>query len=159
MLETDDRALLREYALRNSQEAFATLVHRHLNLVYSVALRQLGDSAQAQDVAQAVFIILARKAGQLCTGTLLQGWLYQAARLTALRLARDEHLRRQREQEAQMQRQLDESHPEPAWHELAPVLDEAMSRLGEGERNAILLRFFEGRSFAEGAVKLGSTEP
>jgi RNA polymerase sigma factor (sigma-70 family) len=105
-----------------------------------------------------VFIILARKAGQLRTGTLLEGWLHQAARLTALRLARDEHLRRQREQEAQMQRQLDESHPEPAWHELAPALDEAMSRLGEGERNAILLRFFEGRSFAEAAVKLGSTE-
>ena len=158
MQETDDSVLLREYALRNSQEAFATLVHRHLDLVYSVALRQSGDSAQAQDVAQAVFIILARKAGQLRAGTLLQGWLYQAARLTAVRLARDEHLRRQREQEAQMQRQLDELHPEPAWHELAPVLDEAMSRLSEGERDAILLRFFEGRRFAEAAVKLGSTE-
>ena len=80
-MHADDMRLLREFATSNSQPAFTTLVQRHINLVYSVALRRLGNAQEAEEVTQAVFVILARKAGSLGTGTILSGWLYQTAQL------------------------------------------------------------------------------
>jgi RNA polymerase sigma factor (sigma-70 family) len=158
MVEPTDIALLRDYALRNSEEAFTTLVQRHIRLVYSVAFRQLGNAHQAEEVSQAVFIILARKAAGFRRGTLLTGWLYQTARLTTANFLRSERRRHRREQEAHMQSEIRESHAEPVWQGLAPLLDEAMGQLGAKERNAILLRFFEGRTFSEVAVALDSNE-
>ena len=158
MVEPTDIVLLRDYTLRNSEEAFTTLVQRHIRLVYSVALRQLGNTHQAEEVTQAVFIILARKAASFRSGTLLTGWLYQTARLTTANFLRSERRRHRREQEAHMQSELHESHAEPVWQGLAPLLDEAIGQLGAQERNAILLRFFEGRSFSEVAAALDSNE-
>jgi RNA polymerase sigma factor (sigma-70 family) len=158
MAEPTDIALLQDYALRNSEEAFTTLVQRHIRLVYSVALRQLGNTHQAEEVTQAVFIILARKAAGFRSGTMLTGWLYQTARLTTANFLRSERRRHRREQEAHMQSEIHESHVEPVWQGLSPLLDEAMGHLGAKERNAILLRFFEGRTFSEVAVALDSNE-
>ena len=158
MAEPTDIALLQDYALRNSEEAFATLVQRHIRLVYSVALRQLGNAHQAEEVTQAVFIILARKAAGFRHGTMLTSWLYQTARLTTANFLRSERRRQHREQEAHMQSEIRESHAESAWQGLAPLLDEAMGHLGAKERNAILLRYFEGRTFSEVAVALDSNE-
>ena len=84
MLHSADMKLVREYASTGSEEAFTTLVSRHINLVYSVALRGVSNPHQAEEVCQAVFIILARKAGRLPQGTVLSGWLYETARLTEL---------------------------------------------------------------------------
>src|ERR1035441_10873647 len=81
MPEPDDIALLRQYAERNAESAFATLVEKYVNLVYSTALRSVGNSHAAEEITQAVFIILARKARSLSQGTILSGWLYQTARL------------------------------------------------------------------------------
>jgi hypothetical protein len=80
MPDANDMELMQEYAGRNSEPAFAELVHRHINLVYSVALRFTGDSGDAQDVTQAVFIILAQKAASLRHRTSLTGWLYETTR-------------------------------------------------------------------------------
>ncbi len=159
MDEPDDMQLLREYAAANSEDAFAALVQRHVNLVYSVALRQVGDSHKAQDVTQAVFIILARKAASLRRETILTGWLYQTARLTSASFLRGEIRRQHREQESFMQSTLDQSQSGAAWEQLAPLLDDAMGRLGHLDRNLLLLRFFEGKSTAEAAAALHLNEP
>jgi DNA-directed RNA polymerase specialized sigma24 family protein len=87
-MQADDMDLVRQFARSNSDEAFAELVRRHVNLVYSVALRQLGNLHDAEEVTQAVFIILARKAASLREGTILSGWFYQTARLTAANFER-----------------------------------------------------------------------
>src|SRR6202453_249100 len=100
MQELDDIALLREYVKRGSEDAFATLVARHINKVYSVALRHTGNPHQAEEITQAVFVILARKCRHLGKRVILEGWLYQTARLTALTSIRGKTRRARREQEA-----------------------------------------------------------
>src|SRR5215469_4146965 len=99
----DDLTLLRDYAKSNSEEAFATLVRRHVNLVYSVAKRQVRDPSLAEEITQAVFIILARKAGSLGDKTILPGWLYRTACYVAANMRKTDLHRRQREQEAHME--------------------------------------------------------
>jgi RNA polymerase sigma factor (sigma-70 family) len=157
MQEVADMELLRQYVQRNSDEAFATLVTRHVNLVYSAALRKTGDPNAAEEITQAVFIILAKKAGRLSPGTILSGWLYQAARLTSASFLRTEIRRARREQEAYMQSLANETEPE-LWPQMAPLLEDAMGRLGEKDRNAIALRFFEGKSFQEIGTAFGASE-
>jgi len=90
---SDDMALVREYAQTNSEQAFATVVSRHVNLVYSVALRQVRDPHLAEEVAQGVFIILARKAKSLSPKTILSGWLCRTARYVSIRSVRNERRR------------------------------------------------------------------
>jgi RNA polymerase sigma factor (sigma-70 family) len=157
MQEVADMELLRQYADRNSDEAFATLVARHVNLVYSAALRKTGNADAAGEITQAVFIILAQKAGRLSQRTILSGWLYQTTRLTAANFLRTEIRRVQREQEAYMQSLANETEPE-LWPQMAPLLEDAMGQLGEKDRNAIALRFFEGKSFQEIGAAFGASE-
>jgi RNA polymerase sigma factor (sigma-70 family) len=154
MAELTDHELLVEFARTESERAFGMLVTRYVNLVYSAALRFTGNSHHAEEITQAVFIILARKAGKLSPRVVLSGWLYQAARLTAANLVKGESRRHHREQEAYMQSTLNES--DAAWQQIAPLLDEAMGGLGENDRNAVVLRFFENKTAAEvaGALKL-----
>jgi RNA polymerase sigma factor (sigma-70 family) len=159
MPEPDDIALLKEYAERGSEEAFTALVGRHVNLVYSAALRRVGSAHAAEEIAQAVFVILARKAKSLGGKTVLSGWLYQTTRLTAANYVRGEIRRQHREQEATMQSILSETEAEPeVWRQIAPLLDDAMGRLGEKDRNAIVLRFFENKNLAEVGAALGASE-
>lgn len=157
MPEPDDGELLAQYARNQSEAAFAALVARHVNLVYSVALRHVSDSHQAEDITQVVFLLLAKKAGNLSPKTILSGWLYRAAQLTSTNYLRMEKRRQHREQEVHMQSLVNESEP-GIWAEMAPVLDVAMARLGDRERNAIVLRFFEGKSLKEVGSALGASE-
>jgi RNA polymerase sigma factor (sigma-70 family) len=157
MHPTDDSALLRQYAEDHSDEAFAALVTRHLNLVYSVALRCVGDPHLAEEVAQAVFIILAKKAVQLRHDKALSSWLFQTTRLTANNFVRGETRRHRREQEAHMQSVLNESGSD-VWPRIAPLLDDAVAGLDEKDRHAIVLRFYEGRNLREIGAALGTSE-
>ena len=158
MPDANDMDLVREYAARNSEPAFETLVRRHVSLVYSVALRQAGNPAQAEEITQAVFLILARKAARLRPDTVLAAWLHETARFASASFLRGESRRRRREQEAYMQSQLQESSADPAWEQLAPLLDEAIGQLGRADRNAVVLRFFQNKSAREIAAALNVHE-
>ena len=160
----DDLTLLREFAASHSEAAFATLVSRHLSLVYSVALRQVRDPHLAEEITQAVFIILARKALSIGDKTILPGWLCRTARYAGADALKQKRRRQQREQEAYMQTQLqsDLSHrsvPEAeTWAHIAPLLDGAMDTLCPKDHDALVLRFFENKNFAEVGAALGASE-
>ena len=158
MADASDMQLLQDYARQGLEEAFAALAERHVNLVYSGALRQVGNAAHAEEITQAVFIILARKAARLRPDSVLEAWLHETTRLTALSFLRGERRRQFREQEAYMQSTLQESADPSAWKQLAPLLDEALSRLGEKDRAAVVLRFFKDKSLRDAAAALGISE-
>jgi RNA polymerase sigma factor (sigma-70 family) len=157
-MKTDDMALVREYAGDHSEAAFAELVSRHVNLVYSVALRQVGDPHLAEDVVQAVFIILARKAAALGRKTILSGWLCRTARYASANALTVQRRRQRHEQEAYVE-SLGNGPESNPWTQIAPLLDAALEQLGEKDHNALVLRYFEGKSLAEVAAALGGSEP
>jgi RNA polymerase sigma factor (sigma-70 family) len=158
MQTLDDMALVREFATRNSEAAFETLVARHLNLVYSAAVRQVGDAHLAEEITQAVFIILARKAGSLREGTFLIGWLFKTTRYAASAELRAAARRQRRETEAYMETSISDNPDEAAWQHIAPLLDEALAKLNETDRRAVLLRYFEGQTLAEVGATLALNE-
>jgi RNA polymerase sigma factor (sigma-70 family) len=160
---TDD-ALLREFVAQRSEAAFTELVNRHAPTVYAAALRQTRDPHRAQDVTQAVFILLARKADSLKPGVILTGWLFRAAHFAAQDIMKAEFRRQRRETQAFFEEnpggQAETAVPvqEEVWAEIAPVLDASLARLAAADRHALLLRFFEGRSLAEVGEALGIAE-
>lgn len=156
----DDTELLRRYAKDRSEDAFTELVQRHLNLVYSVALRQVGGDAHlARDVVQVVFTALARKAATLVDRSVLGGWLYRSAQFAAIDVVRSERRRRAREEQAHAMHEPTDHLSESAdWEKLRPTLDEAIGELNEADRDAVVLRFFEARPFSEIGTRLHLTE-
>src|SRR6266404_1833891 len=167
-----DIELLRSYAHHGSEAAFGELVGRHVNLVYSTAMRVVGgDEHRARDVAQSVFTDLARKAVSLCsraaestssekaTSFSLSGWLYTSARFAAANSVRAEQTRHKHEEKAQAMTQILQSgSSEPDWAELRPVLDDAMGILGQADRDALLFRFFDGKDLRTVGNALGLSE-
>jgi RNA polymerase sigma factor (sigma-70 family) len=158
-MDASDQELLRAYVATGTDDAFELLVAHYVDLVYSAAFRQTCNHATAQDVTQAVFIVLARKAASLRRETVLAGWLFRAVRYAALDARKIEARRQLREQEAALMQQtdsLDETGSE--WEQLAPLLDEGLASLGQKDRHAVLLRFFEKKSFGEIGTVLGGNE-
>ena len=158
MQALDDMTLLREYAARNSEAAFETLVSRRIGFVYSAALRQVRDPLMAGEITQAVFIILAQKAGRISEKAVLTGWFFRTTRFAALAQMRADAKRRRRELEVQMQSEFQSPAADEIWNQMSPLLDEALATLGEKDRQAVLLRFFENKSLAEVGNVLGTGE-
>ena len=154
----EDRELIRRYAAERSETAFAELVRRHLNMVYGAALRQVnGDTHLAQDLAQTVFARLAARAATLQGAASIAGWLYTNTRFAAVKAVRAEARRRAREQAAVSMNEMN-SNANTGWNELRPMIDEALSELGETDREAIVLRYFEAYEFSLVGAALGVSE-
>lgn len=150
--------LVREFAACQSEQAFATLVQRHVALVHSAALRQTGDPHLAEDITQAVFIILASKAAMLGQDTILSAWLYRTTRYAARNALTVQRRRVAREQEAYMQSTLQTDDTAHVWKQLVPFLDAAMDKLPARDRAAVVLRHFENRPWREVARLMQITE-
>jgi RNA polymerase sigma factor (sigma-70 family) len=154
----DGRELLADYVKNGSETAFRDLVSQYINFVYSTALRLVGgDTLLAQDVAQTVFINLARKAASLSSQVSLGGWLHEHTFHVATKAARSEGRRQAREQEA-MERRMLEDNPGQSLAQVRPILDEAIRKLDKEDRDSILLRFFEQRDFRSVGAVLGTSE-
>ena len=152
-MDASDLQLLRQYSETRSEDAFAEIVRRHLDLVHSVALRQVRSPQGAEEVAQSVFVDLARSAHRLAANTVLAGWLHQVARRTAIDVVRRESKRVARERVAMEIH--DASQGDSVWVRVAPLLDEALQELGAKDRAAILLRFYQNKPLREVAEALG----
>ncbi|MDB6131731.1 MAG: polymerase, sigma-24 subunit, subfamily [Verrucomicrobiales bacterium] len=150
--------LVKEYALGGSEAAFETLVSRHVGLVYSAALRQVRDVHLAEEISQIVFTLLARKAGSLNKMTILPGWLYRTTRFVSCAALKNRRRRENREREAYLQTMPIENSSDTVWKQLEPSLDEAMTKLRDQDRDAIILRYFQNRSLREVGSVLGLDE-
>ena len=155
----DDGQLLDEYRRDGSQTAFTALVGSYVNLVYSSARRQVADPGLAEDVTQAVFVLLAKRAESIRRPGALGGWLIKVTRYAAWEAIRERGRRQYHEQQAAaMKDERIETGAEPAWETYAPVVDEAMSRLGEVERSAVTLRYLQGLSLRQVGEAMGLSE-
>ena len=156
----DDRQLLDDFVSGRSGAAFGRLVERHVDMVYAVARRGVGDDHLAEDVTQAVFLLLARRAGELGGGVQPAGWLFNAARYASADARKRDRRRQRRERKAaRPDLHLDDPNLADDWERVGPLLDGAVSRLSPADRQAVVLRFYEGASQAEVAASLGVSEP
>ncbi|HUO08117.1 MAG TPA: sigma-70 family RNA polymerase sigma factor [Phycisphaerae bacterium] len=155
----EDSELLKAYLDTGSTEAFDKLMSRHIDLVYSAARRQVRDEHLAQDVTQAVFILLAQKAHSVRSGAALPGWLVLTT-YYASRDARKLEIRRRLHElkAAQMNLTRDRNHEEAAWDSISPELDAALASLNSKHRNIVAMHFMEGRTFREVGATLGISE-
>src|SRR5438132_5033766 len=152
-----DQQLLRQYVDGGSERAFQSLVQQHVDLVYSTALRRLGDAGLAEEVTQNVFVALARKAPFLGRDAPLAAWLHKPTLLEARHRLRTE-LRRKRREETAVALGTTMKEEDSLLKSLSPVLDEALMELREQDRHAVLLRFFENKSLREVGETLGVGE-
>ena len=155
-MSASDLELLRAFARDQSQDAFTTLVQRHVNLVYSAAFRQVRCAQLAEEVTQSVFTDLARSAARLKPGTVLTAWLYEVTRRTGINMVRGEVRRQIREQIASEMNVMSATNND--WSHIEPLLDEAMHALDETDRAALLLRYFENKSLREVGAALGASD-
>jgi RNA polymerase sigma factor (sigma-70 family) len=158
LIKQTDEQLLAVYANQDSELAFSELVERHIDLVYSAALRMVRDPHMAQDVAQATFIALAQNARKLSGRAVLSGWLHRTAQNVAANTVRSEVRRRAREEKAAALNEPNATGSENLWDQIAPHLDLALAALNEADRDALLLRYFERKSAREISALLGTTE-
>ncbi len=163
ILQMDDMALLCRFVETGCQDSFEEIVTRHSGWVFSLSLRAVRDRHLAEDVTQAVFIVLAKKAASIRQGTPLSGWLFKASRFAvsdALKRRSRMRLRENRAGELMRHRLgamlIDPD--SPVDDEISQTLDEAVAFLSETDRQAVLLRFYEEKSLAEVGQILGISE-
>src|SRR4051812_24884650 len=157
-MSQDDSQLLSEYAEKVSQQAFAELSRRYVNLVYSSALRQMGNAHAAEDVTQAVFIVLSRKAAGLKRDAILSSWLLQTTAYAVKNARRAELRRRHHEQEAAQMKTMSQDEDQKLWEQISPTIDKAIGSLATPYRDAVVLRYFDGKSYEEIGTRLKISE-
>lgn len=169
VVEESDYQSLQRYAQGGpgAEAAFATLVARYLPLVYSVAVRRVGDRHLAEDVAQAVFLVLAKKAARFNERTILSNWLFCTTRYAAANALKTRARRRHHEQKHQAMTAANVTAEEMSdddddatfdWDAIAPLLDGALGALGRRDREAVLLKYIEGRSHRDVGLAMGISE-
>ncbi len=161
----DSAALLKLYIRERSETAFAEIVRRYVDLVYASARRQVRDAELANDVTQAVFLVLAQKASSVSTDRPLSAWLlrtttYCAANARRAREHRQFHEQKAAEMARDMHEQSNDANGDNGaeWEQLAPLLDEGLNKLGAGERDAVILKYFEKKSLRQVGETLGISE-
>ncbi|MGH7176860.1 MAG: RNA polymerase sigma factor, partial [Tepidisphaeraceae bacterium] len=149
----NDWELLGEFQRKRSQQAFSELVNRYLPLVYGVCRRRLHDSALAEDVTQAVFVLLSRRPPREGKAP-LAGWLVKTAHYACANAARGKHTRQLRERESAMMR------PEPTTvgADAHPLVDEALANLSESDRDMLLMRYYRDMDLKDVGAALGIPE-
>jgi len=152
-----DNSLIAEFNARRSEDAFAALVRQHVSLVFATAMRQVGDAGAAEEITQNVFVALAQAAGKLGSHPTIAGWLHQTALNKSREWLRSELRRRKREQVA-FNLELAGAEGDSVWSSLVPLLDEALLKLRESDRQAVILHFMEGQTFQEVGSALGVGE-
>ncbi|HSY17656.1 MAG TPA: sigma-70 family RNA polymerase sigma factor, partial [Candidatus Acidoferrales bacterium] len=158
MNDFTDQQLICDYARHQTEAAFAELVRRHIEFVYSAAVRMVRDTHLAEDVTQGVFVALAQQARHLIDRPVLNGWLHRTAQNLAANVVRADVRRRTREQEAAtMNELLSSDASDVSWDQIAPELDTALGELNEADRDALLLRYFQRKSAQEMAYILGTS--
>lgn len=161
MQPRSDAQLLREYAENGTETAFSEIVARHTNLVYSCAWRQVNSPDMAAEIAQRVFVGLARGARALSEkldrSASLAGWLCRTTRNLSLNHRRDEFRRQSRERQA-METLNPPSETVVNWEHLRPVLDEAMSALSEPDYDAVVMRFYQNQDLRAVGLALGVSD-
>jgi len=157
-MSQDDAHLLSQFVEKGSQEAFAELSKRYVNLVYSSALRQIGDRHAAEDVTQAVFIVLSRKAAGLKRDVILSSWLLQTTSYAVSNARRAELRRRHHEQEAAQMKPTTQEEDQKLWDQISPSIDKAIGSLAATYRDAVVLRYFDGKSYQEIGSRLRISE-
>ncbi len=158
MNDLTDQQLLRDYTECQSEAAFAAIVQRYVDLVYSAAFRMVCDAHAAKDVTQSVFVVLSQNAAQLTDRPALAGWLHGTSRNLAAKVVRSEVRRRAREQEAAAMNEILSANPDASWEHIAPHLDEALGELSELDRDAVLLRYFKNRDLRTVGATLGISD-
>ena len=160
MNEQTDSQLLKAYLENRSEPVFAELVRRYTDLVYSAALRMVCDPHLAQDVTQSTFVALAKQAAEIKERPALCGWLHQTARNIAAQTVRTDVRRRAREEESATMNEppANDHNREIAWEEIAPHLDSALGELGEADREALMLRYFQNKPFHAIGFVLGVSD-
>ena len=158
MTDQTDSLLLKAYVERRLETAFNELVHRHVDLVYSAAIRMVRDPHLAEDVTQGAFIALARQAPELVERATLAGWLHRTAQNIAAQTVRTIERRRAREQEAFAMSEQISTSPDVWWEQVEPHLDAALGELTDADRDAVVLRYFHKKSAAEIATILGVSD-
>ncbi len=156
--EQSDASLLQAFARYRSQDAFSTLVSRHCDWVYWAAVRMVHDPHLAEDVVQAVFLILSEKAGNVGRAP-LHRWLFKVTRYASSNAIRSRTRREKHERRAAMQTsETYQPQTDRTWDEISPVLDDSIGRLKSKDRDAVLLHFYQQKEMPEVAAALGVSE-
>lgn len=156
-MDLKEKSLLQE-ASKGDINALNQIVEEHKGMVYGTCLRILKNKSDAEDATQATFLIFFKKCKKLRDGTVLGGWLYNAARLIAKEHIRALSRRKRHEEEASIMQNILHEKNEKIWEELKPELDNALISLPKPYRDILVLRYLEGRTTAETATTMEISE-